>query len=1117
MNIDGPIQVQTNKISSIGRQLSFLLVLFFWSCNPSPDIKLFSEISSDQSGIAFNNKLEQSDTFSILDYMYFFNGGGVAVGDINNDKLPDLYFAGNRVSNSLYINQGNLKFKDVTQISGTQTTGWSSGVAMIDINSDQWLDIYVCRSGHSKPESRRNLLFVNNQDGTFSERAIAYGIADTSYSTQAAFFDYDRDGDLDLYLLNHDHQFVGANAPLPKKIKGEASNTDKLFRQQKDSLGQVFFQDVSMEAGITIEGFGLGVSIEDLNQDGWPDIYVANDFISNDILYINQHDGTFINQIQDHLDHQSHNGMGVDIADFNNDGHPDIFVADMLPADPIRYQMMALNTNQDIYELSQQLGYQPQYTRNTLQLNLGQNQFGEIGQLAGVSQTDWSWSALLSDLDNDGWKDLFITNGYYKDITNQDFISYRQRRSRFSTKKERDSLYLKSLEHLPSVPLKNYLFKNQGNLTFCNYTSTWSDFSSTLSNGAVAHDLDMDGDQDLIINHINAQAGLFENTNSTENNYLKIDLVGPSRNPNGIGVEIHIYHGAKRQTIRQQPVRGYCSSSIGPLHFGLGTSEAIDSLQVIWPDQRIEKISRQSCNQTVVLNYENASPKSIIKKKGRTLFVDITSTTLTHVHLENKFSPFKNHPLQYRHYAKEGPALVAADFNGDGEIDLFIGGAAQQPSHLFLQRGGIFQPAPWPFSKNHEDVDALAFDVDGDDDLDLYVVSGGSVYREGSHYYQDRLYLNDGQARFIEDTTALPRNGISGACVAPGDMDADGDLDLFIGGRHVPGNYAQVPNSQLLENRSGKFFDVTSLWSKSLKNIGMVSSATWTDYNDDHQLDLVVVGEWMEVNIFENGGQKFHLKNPAVRGFEALSGWWQHITAQDIDGDGDQDFLLGNIGLNTGFEASERYPLYWHIGDLNDDGTIEGLLSHYRPNESSELKPVVYHRRDQILSHMPDQQKIWDNYASFAQTDVLKFYKDQFYKTWSATTLASGSLLNQGDGTFIWRPWPVEAQVSAVRDIVIDDVNQDGTDDMICVGNADVFRVETGRQDASKGGIFLGDGTGDFKAVAILESGLQTQGDTRRIVAFQRDGQTYYVVAVNNGITTMWQRSLSDSSSLIQY
>ena len=602
---------------------------------------------------------------------------------------------------------------------------------------------------------------------------------------------------------------------------------------------------------------------------------------------------------------------------------------------------------------------------------------------------------------------------------------------------------------------------------------------------------------------------LFENQNTSGYNYLKIKLHGPSQNPSGIGAEVKIFCNTNIQSLRQQSTRGYCSSSLGQLHFGLGTSEFIDSLQVIWPDGMIDKTYNLTSNQLVELSYGNALPHSILME-DEDLFKNVTTTILDHQHIENKFSPFKNNPLQYRHFAKEGPALIAADFNDDSEIDLFIGGAAQQPGHLFLQKEGRFIPAPWPSSSNYEDVDALALDVDGDHDLDLYVVSGGSTYKANSKFYQDRIYLNDGHGRFNEDPTALPLETTSGACAAAGDMDADGDLDLFIGGRHVPGDFVQIPKSRILENRHGKFHDVTAEWHKSIADVGMVTSATWTDYDGDQLLDLLVVGEWMDVHFFKNSGQAFQLRQPKINGVGSLSGWWQHITANDLDADGDVDLFLGNMGLNTGFSASEQLPLRWYIGDLNKDGITEGILAHYRTTRDVHQKEVIYHRRDELLSHMPDQQKIWDTYAAFAEGDVVAHYKGEITKVREVETLASGTLLNRGDGTYDWKPWPMEAQFSAVRDLAIQDLNEDGQLDLVCIGNADVFRVETGSQDAAKGLVLLGDGIGDFKVMNARKSGFLVEGDARKIASYKQDGQIYYVVALNDGKTTVWKKNEQD-------
>ncbi|RLD22431.1 MAG: RNA-binding protein, partial [Bacteroidetes bacterium] len=811
------------KLIVIGLLISSLA---YMGCNRGEDTHLFRLVDPEESNVHFTNHIETTDLFNVLDYMYFYNGGGVAVGDINNDGLEDIYFSSNQSTGRLYLNNGRMNFTDITESSGVASTVWGTGVSMVDINADGFLDLYVCVAGSTTGGQRRNLLFINNGDLTFTERASAYGLADTSYTTQAAFFDYDKDGDLDIYLLNHIHQFSGPNDPLPKKTNGQAPNTDRILRNELDTLaGHPVFVDVSRSAGIVIEGFGLGVTISDINLDGWPDIYVSNDFVSNDLLYINNHNGTFTNKIGEFLMHQSHNGMGNDIADFNNDGLPDIFVADMLPQRNKHRKLMAMNTGYDLFNLTQAMGYEPQYTRNTLQLHNGFDRDGElipyseIGQLSGVHATDWSWSALFADFNNDQLKDLYITNGHLKDLTDLDFIVYRQARSRFTTQKQRDSLYLDLLQKMPGIHTRNYFFKNSGDMTFKDMSATCGGMKPSYSNGAAYSDLDNDGDLDLIINNVKEKASILRNMTQESSmsglNYLQLNLRGPAKNTQGRGAKVTLYTSDGIQYQEQNPGRGYLSSVTGILHFGLDTIERIDSVLIQWPDLNEQLILNVSVNQRLDILYDTAdlpSQRGVSKKMDSSVntLLFFPGDKIDYTHLDREYSDFNVEALLPRSFATQGPGMAVGDIDGNGYDDLVIGGSSQIPLQFFFRdNSGFFRIDRFASDSSYEDIGVLLFDCDSDSDLDLYVVSGGSEYWASPEMFQDRLYLNDGSGKFVLSVEALPQMQSSGSCVTASDFDADGDLDLFIGGRVVPGAYGKSPQSHLLINNDGRFEDRT--------------------------------------------------------------------------------------------------------------------------------------------------------------------------------------------------------------------------------------------------------------------------------------------------------------------
>ena len=1085
-----------------------LLLLLLGACKDPADT-LFQSMTPKDTGVHFSNDIFYNDTLSVLEFEFIYNGAGVAVGDFNNDALLDIYFTGNMTSNRLYLNRGNWNFEDITEQAGLVSQGWSNGASLVDLNQDGYLDIYVSRGGPrgTSPQERANLLYINNGDLTFTESAAAYGLDNTEFTVQSAFFDYDLDGDLDVYLLSNALVNFNRNTSKPREVDGKAPSVDKLFRNDGDQT----FTEVSKEAGILIEGFGLGVEVCDINEDQWPDLYVSNDFLTDDLILINQQDGSFKNEAGAYLKHQTYNGMGNDVADFNNDGLLDIVVLDMLPEDNRRRKLTMMGNNYDEYQKNIHYGYQPQYIRNTLQLNNGNGTFSEIGQLAGIDATDWSWSALFADYDNDGFKDLFITNGYRQDVTNLDFIVYGQQVLTMGEPEANRAQRLKALTDLPGAELTNYMYKNKGDLTFVNTTEDWGLTESSYSNGAVYADMDNDGDLDLIINNIDQPAALYKNhvveRQDSTANYLQIALKGPSTNLQGLGTKIRLYYGEQMQYQYYTPYRGYLSTVDPKIHFGLGSHTAIDSVQVIWPDGAAQTLSNVSVNQLIEVDYVESSASNVqtSMEAAKPIFKDITAEVkLDHVHQENLFVDFKLQPILPHMHSRNGPGLAVADLNGDQLQDFYVGGATGYPGKFFLQNSdGTVTPLNMELDSASEDMGVLFFDADGDGDEDLYIASGGSAHLEGSKLYQDRFYSNDGQGNFQHLPQALPDLSQSGSSVVAADYDLDGDLDLFVGGRIRPGSYPLAPKSYLLRNESSPHdgqvrfvLDQTAI-PVGFEDMGMVTSALWTDYDNDQWWDLLVVGEFMPIKIYHNEQGKL-VDVSEESGLEHTTGWWNSVSAGDFDADGDVDYVLGNFGLNSRLKASAQEPLCIYAKDYDKNGRIDPVMCYY-----IQGKNYIAHTRDDIIAQinaMRARFKTYEEYAeaSFEESFLESELKDAYVVR--CETFNSSYLENLGGGRFELTSLPLEAQFAPIYGISVGDYNGDGHLDALTTGNFYASVVSTGKYDASIGLLLSGDGQGGFQPVTASKTGILADGDSKGMVQMvSPQGKLRVMVADNSG------------------
>jgi len=1080
-----------------------ILIVSVVSCKEQAPKSLLEYVPAETSGVSFSNTLTEDEQFNIVDYLYFYNGGGVAVGDINNDGLEDIYFTANQAENKLYLNKGNFEFEDITESAGVSSPGaWKTGVTMADVNADGYLDIYVCRVGKYKGISGQNQLFINNGDLTFTESAASFGLDFKGFSTQAAFFDFDNDQDLDVYLLNHSVHTKRSYGRSTLRLDEDSLAGDLLLRNDGG-----MFVDVTKSAGIYTSqiGYGLGIGLSDFNFDGYTDIYISNDFHENDYLYLNNQDGTFTESIGSMITHSSRSSMGNDIGDINNDGLPEIITLDMLPEEEKVLKNSAGEESYEIYKLKQTFGYEKQFARNMLQLNNGDGTFSEVGLMTGVAATDWSWAPLFADLDLDGYKDLFISNGIVKRPNDLDYIMFL---SANDFKVGNDEISDSALiAQMPDGKVENYLFRNQGGKSFENVSASWAKLEKTVSTSSVYADLDNDGDLDLVVNNINDRAQILKN-NQQGNNYLKVRLKGSSGNPNGVGTKVRLYAEGNLQYQELFPDRGFQSSTTKELVFGVGKSAKVDSLRVIWPGGGTQVLTAVEVNQTILLDMAQAKGLFEYEEEGQPpVLKEVTEQSqLAFRHFENPFVDFNAQYLIPHVISRDGPAIAVADVNGDGLEDAYICGASGNNGMLYLQNAdGTFRkhsaetfrsnPAP-------EETAALFFDADNDGDQDLYLASGGNEFQPPNPRLNDRLFYNDGAGNFSLQQGALEENFQHGSVVIASDIDHDGDQDLFVGGRVVAGKYGQTPESRILFNIGpGRFRNETAGVAPELEHIGMVTDAVWADLDEDGYEDLIIVGEWMPITVFMNRNGK--LEKADIPDLDKTNGWWNTITLTDLNGDGRPDFVLGNLGTNSKLQPSVDQPVRMYVNDFDKNLSLDQIITY-----STGDKEYPLANRDELVKQMPLIKKLFILNKDFSGKSIDQIFQPEALsasKRYEAYTFKSIALMNLGGLRFEQKELPAVAQRAPVYAIASLDVNNDGNQDLILGGNMEWATPYFGAYDASQGALLLGNGQGEFSVPKASEAGLKIRGDIRSLAVIQSaTGSKYILVGRNDDVALVF-------------
>ncbi len=1086
------------------RFLFFVILSFLASCSNENSDELFTQLESSETGIDFNNQVTNGENMNIFKYRNFYNGGGVAIGDINNDGLADVFFTSNQGANKLYLNKGNFKFEDISIKSGVQgKKAWSTGVVMVDINGDGFLDIYVCDAGSNIDAIRKSQLYINNGNSTFTEKAAEYNLADTGITTHAAFFDYDKDGDLDCYILNNSFIPVSSlNYSNKRELRDKdwqvadilKGGGDKLLRNDDGK-----FIDVSETAGIygSLIGFGLGVTVGDVNGDLYPDIYVSNDFYERDYLYINNQNGTFSEQIQTWATHISQSSMGADLADINNDGKADIFTTDMLPEGDERLKTTTSFENYDLLRRKLNMDFFNQFMSNALHINNGTN-FTEIAHFAGVAKTDWSWGALIFDMDNDGYKDIYVCNGIFHDLTNQDFMDFfanELMQKMVVTGKKTDMETI--INKMPSTPIPNYAFKNNTNLTFTNNASNWGLATPSFSNGAAYGDLDNDGDLDIVVNNVNMESFVYRNNSEKNkaNRYLKVKLKGGAKNQFAVGSIVELFSG--KEVIRQEliPSRGFQSSVDYVMNFGVGTKK-IDSLHVIWPNGKTQTIKKVKLNSTVNLSITNAKSDYVLKTiQLKPLLKEVKLNWVAHQ--ENDFIDFDYEGLISKMLSQEGPTVAVGDINGDGNEDIFIGGAKGQAGKLYTNKGNNFTLTKQPALEadaNFEDTASSFIDVDGDGDLDLVVGSGGNE-RTSPENYKTRIYLNNGKGIVSKSTTTIPSTNSNVAVITPNDFDQDGDEDIFIGSRSVPGVYGIDPKHLLLENDGrGNFTNVIDKKAFTLNSIGMITDAVWEDIDNDGKKDLVIVGDWMAPQVFKNTGRRLVVFKSNLSQY---TGFWNSVQCVDLNKDGNKDFIIGNKGTNTSYKATSASPMRLFINDFDSNGTIEQITTR-----TVDGRDMPINLKQELAKQIPSIKKKNLSYGDYAKKSIQEIFSPEVITNSLqkvAVTQESIIAINKGNGQFEIQIMPAQVQFSTVNSSCVMDINRDGILDIIVGGNQYDFKPQFGRLDASHGSVLLGNKKGKFSLVSYPKSGLFITGEVQKMKTIRtKKTTTSFIAVVNN-------------------